>query len=101
MLVVLLLLALWLPGDVACFCHDASHAEKMEQCARTCSDFPVNSPSENSSEQCGFCCGHQVFTLDFSGATAAMALPEELPAYPNLIAVDQLRLRSIYHPPKA
>jgi hypothetical protein len=100
-LIVVLLLATWLPGGLACFCCDTSHPDDVEQSVGTCSDFPASAPSGNGSEKCGFCCGHQVFTLGFSGATVAMVLPEEISICPNLIPIDQLQLRSIYHPPKA
>jgi len=85
LLLTLFVAGLWLANSFYCICCEEDH-----------------SPSSNESgpEDCGFCCGHQVFTAAVLAETSDLP-PQENFVIEGLTFSDQLNFRSIYHPPKA
>jgi len=95
-----LALAFWLVNTLICFCCDFGHSDTFGPELTACPESPSGPTPEKTSEDCGFCCGHQVFIAFTSAGTYARP-PRENFVIESLTFFNQFNLRSIYHPPKA
>ena len=99
-LLITLFAVLCLINGIFCFCCSEVFAGNGGINLSACPDWPGGSSPESPLEQCGFCCGHQVFT-----AEAPMEI-SDLPQQKSVV-IEGLTFftlfssRSIYHPPRA
>ena len=98
---VAVVLAFWLFNGLFCVCCENLFAgELTSDVISGCSDETSHPFTGSEPDDCGLCCGHQVFTAFPSEGFQIVKPAQEQVNPENILFSNQLHLFSIYHPPR-